>query len=231
MLRLIGFFAVVFVALIVLRQLPFVGGVFQIPFLGFYLAAVVVSLASARLGARLVERRKFRKSVGALGEVDTPHNRGKLGALLAGDGRHKEALGHLEEAMANEPEVAEWAYRVGRSRLALGDHAGAASALTRSVELDEEHGYGEGLRRLAEALTKGGSWEEALARLDRHDVIYGETPESAYLRGRAHQVGGDKAAAKAAFLRAPTLVAGVVKYQREGARVWALRARWAAWFT
>ena len=48
----------------------------------------------------------------------------------------------------------------------------------------------------------GGSWEEAIARLDRHDVIYGETPESAYLRGRAHQAGGDKAAAKQAFLKA-----------------------------
>ena len=231
MLRLIGFFAVVFVALIVLRQLPFVGGIFQIPFLGFYLAAIVVSVASARLGARLVDRRKFRKSVSALGEVDTPHNRGKLGALLAGDGRHKEALEHLEAARAHDPEVAEWAYRVGRSRLMLGDHVGAVEALTKSVELDEEHGYGEALRRLAEAQTKGGSFEEAISRLDRHDVIYGETPESAYLRGRAHQAGGDKAAAKAAFLKAPTLVAGVVKYQREGARVWAMKARLAAWLS
>ena len=231
MLRLLGFFAVVFVALIVLRQLPFVGGIFQIPFLGFYLAAVVVSVVSARLGTRLVDRRKFRKSVSALGEVDTPHNRGKLGALLAGDGRHREALEHLEAVREDEPEVAEWAYRVGRSRLALGDHSGAAEALSKAVELDEEHGYGEALRRLAESLTKDGAWEGAIAHLDRHDVIYGETPESAYLRGRAHLAGGDKAAAKAAFLKAPSLVEGVAKYQREGARAWAMRARFAAWLS
>ena len=161
-----GFFAVVFFALIVLRQLPFVGGVFRIPFVGFYLAAVVVSLVSARLGTRLVDRRRLHKSVRSLGEVDTPHNRGKLGALFAGQGKHKEALGHLEAAGEYEPELAEWAFRVGRSRLALGDASGAAEALTRAVGLDEEHGYGEALRRLAEALTRQGSPEEALERLD-----------------------------------------------------------------
>ncbi len=231
MLRLLGYFAVVFMACIVLRQLPIVGGIFQIPFLGFYLAAVVVSVVSARLGTRLVDRRKLQKSVRSLGEVDTPHNRGKLGVLLAGDGKHREALRHLEEAREHEPEIAEWAYRVGRSRLALGDHSEAAEALASSVELDEEYGYGEALRRLAESLTKTGAWEDAIARLDRHDVIYGETPESAYLRGRAHLAQGDKAAAKAAFLKAPTLVAGVAKYQREGARAWAMRARFAAWLS
>jgi len=227
----LGFFAVVFFALIVLRQLPFVGGVFRIPFVGFYLAAVVVSLVSARLGTRLVDRRRLHKSVRSLGEVDTPHNRGKLGALFAGQGKHKEALGHLEAAWEQEEGVPEWAYRVGRSRLSLGDPAGAAAALKRAVELDEEHGYGEALRRLAEALTQGGEPSEALTRLDRHDVIYGETPESAYLRGRAHQGLGDREAAKAAFAKAPKLVPDVAKYQREGARTWAMRARLARWFS
>ena len=231
MLRLLGFFVVVFVALIVLRQLPFVGGIFQIPFVGFYLAAIVVSLVSARLGTRLVDRRKLQKSVSSLGEVDTPHNRGKLGALLAGQGKHREALPHLDVAWEHEDDVAEWAYRVGRSRLSLGDREGAAAALARAVELDEEHGYGEALRRLAEALTQAGAPDDALTRLERHDVIYGETPESAYLRGRAHQWLGDREAAKAAFAKAPGLVAGVAKYQREGARTWAMRARLAGWFS
>ena len=74
-------------------------------------------------------------------------------------------------------------------------------------------------------------FDEALAQLDRHDMIYGETPESAYLRGKAHQGRGDREAAKAAFLKAPRLVADVAKYQREGARTWAMRARFAAWFS
>lgn len=229
MLRLLGFFCVVFVALAVLRQLPFVGGVFQIPFVGFYLAAIVVSLASARMGTVLMDRRRFAKSVQSLGEVDTPHNRGKLGALLVRSGKHREALPHLEAAWEAESEVAEWAYRVGRSRLKMGDAGGAAEALARAVEVDEEHGYGEALRRLAEALTRAGAADEALLRLDRHDVIYGETPESAYLRGRAQLARGDKDAAAAAFERAPRLVAGVAKYQREGARMWAWKAQWARW--
>ena len=231
MLRLIGFFVVVFVALNLLRMIPFVGRIFDIPFVGFYLAAIVVSVVSARLGTSLVDKTRLRRSVRALGEVDTPHNTGKLGALLAGQGKHREALPHLEKAWEYEGEVAEWAYRVGRSRLKLGDTAGAVEALARAVELDEEHGYGEALRRLAEALTQVGDPDGALTRLDRHDVIYGETPESAYLRGRAHQGRGDRAAAKAAFSKAPQLVEGVVKYQREGARPWALRARFASWFS
>ena len=229
MLRLIGYFLLVFVALAVLRQLPFVGAVFDIPFVGFYLAAIVVSLVSARMGSKLVDKRRLRRSISALGEVDTPHNAGKLGALLAGQGKHREALPHLEKAWAYDGEVAEWAYRVGRSRLSLGDIEGASEALAKAVLVDEEHGYGEALRRLSEALTLGGSPDEALTRLDRHDVIYGETPESAYLRGRAHQGRGDREAAKAAFARAPGLVEDVVKYQRAGARAWALRARLAGW--
>jgi tetratricopeptide (TPR) repeat protein len=228
-LRLIGYFLLVFVALSLLRQLPFVGAVFDIPFVGFYLAAIVVSLVSARMGSKLVDKRRLRRSISALGEVDTPHNAGKLGALLAGQGKHREALPHLEKAWAYDGEVAEWAYRVGRSKLSLGEIEGASEALAKAVLVDEEHGYGEALRRLAEALTLGGAPDEALSRLDRHDVIYGETPESAYLRGRAHQGRGDREAAKAAFARAPGLVEDVVKYQRAGARAWAMRARLAGW--
>ena len=229
MLRLIGYFLLVFVALSVLRQLPFVGAVFDVPFLGFYLAAVVVSAVSARMGSKLIDKRRLKRSISALGEVDTPHNAGKLGALLAGQEKHREALPHLEKAWAYESDVAEWAYRVGRSKLKLGQIEGAVEALSKAVLLDEEHGYGEALRRLAEAMTLAGAPDEALSKLDRHDVTYGETPESAYLRGRAHQGRGDREAAKAAFAKAPSLVEGVVKYQRAGARSWAMRARLAGW--
>ena len=108
----------VLVALEVLRHLPFVGGLFRIPLLGFYLAAVVVAVLASRYAAYALDRRKQRDLVRKLGAVDTPHNQGKLGQLLESQGHHRKAIPLLERAAAGEPEVADWHFRLGRCLIA-----------------------------------------------------------------------------------------------------------------
>jgi tetratricopeptide (TPR) repeat protein len=228
--RFLGFFVVVFVALLVLREVPVVGSVFRIPLLGFYLAALLVSALAARLGSELVASRKRRDELRRLGEVDTPHQRGKLGRMLELSGKPAQAIAPLEEAAAAEPEEAEWWYRLGRARLALRRVGEALSALQRARELDEEHGYGALLLTLAEASRRSGDGDGALEALGRFEGLYGPTPESAFRRGQVLSGLTRKAEARAAYSEVAGLAAGQPKYQRADGRRWALKAAFARLF-
>ena len=230
MARLIGFFALVLCALFVLRELPVIGALFRIPFVGFWLAAITVSLVATRLASLAVDRAKVRALERRLGAVETPHNQGKLGVLHASLRRHEQAVACLERAAAGEPEFTEWHYRLGISRLALRDLDGARRAFERALELCEDHAYGQALLRLCETQTRTGLGSEALAALVRFERARGPTPESAYRRGLALRLLGDGLAAKAAFDEVGTLARGLARYQqREGWR-WSIRA-WLARLT
>jgi tetratricopeptide (TPR) repeat protein len=222
--RFLGFFVVVFVALLVLREVPVVGSVFRIPLLGFYLAAVLVSAVAARLGTGLVASRKRSDELRRLGEVDTPHQRGKLGRLLELSGKPAKAIAPLEEAAAAEPEEVEWWYRLGRARLALRQDRQAVEALLRARELDEEHGYGALLLTLAEATRRSGAVEEALGTLARFETLFGPTPESAFRRGQALSGLKRSPEARAAYGEVGELATSLPKYQRAEGRRWAAKA-------
>lgn len=224
MLRLIGYFAAVFLAMTVLRQVPFLGGLFRIPLVGFFIAALLVSWIVARAAAWAVDRRRFQALASTLGAVDTPTNRGKLGALLLHQGRVARALGHLEAAAAGEPDSPEWWTLLGRARLAAGRFEQAAQALERAVALDEEFGYGTALVRLAEAYQRCGRAERALDALERHARCFGDTPEALYRRGSVLAALGRRAEARAALRRVREVARAAPPYQRREAFRWALRA-------
>jgi tetratricopeptide (TPR) repeat protein len=225
--RLIGFFVVVLAATLVLRQVPLLGGLFRIPILGFWFAAILVSVLASKLASDALDRRRARSMERSLGATDTPHNQGKLGSFLAAQGRHRRALEKLERAVEGEPEVAEWHYRLGISRLATGDAVGAGRAFERTTELSEDHAYGQALLRLAEARTAEGRPEESLVALDRFELGHGSSPQSAYLRGRAYRRLGRSAEASEALKSVPHLARHLAAYQRREGTKWVLRA-WLA---
>ena len=225
MVRLLLWFVAVFVVMQVLSAVPVLGRLFHIPFLGFMLAAVVVGFLGERLSRRLVSGRRLRSLERSLGGVDTPHNQGKLGALLVSQGRHRRALVPLERAIAGEPDVPEWHYRAGVALLGLGRAREAATELERAAELDEEYGFGSVLMRLAEAKAKQGEDEAVLATLARFERNHGPNPESAYRLARALRRLGRKDQAPAAFTEVLELAGSSVRYQRGASFGWALRAR------
>ena len=222
--RLVGFFLAVFALLAVLRQVPIVASIVSVPFLGFWVSAALVSLAAAKGGALLVDRRRDADLVRRLGAVDTPHNRGKLGSHFLARGRWRRALAHLEAAAAGEPEVAEWHFRLGQARLARGDAAGARAALAAAVELEEGHAYGQALLRLAEAELAAQDAPASLATLERYERNHGPSPESAYRRGRALQRLGRKDEARAALGEVGELARTAARYQRREGASWLWRA-------
>ncbi|MFN0243771.1 MAG: tetratricopeptide repeat protein [Planctomycetota bacterium] len=224
MLRLIGFFVVVLLALQVLRHVPVIGRFFDIPILGFWGAAILVSAGASKLAALAVDRRRFARQRRALTNVETPHNQGKLGTLLLASGRMRAAIEPLQRAAAGEPDSATWAYRLGSALLGAGRAADAVPPLARAAELDEEHAYGAVLLRLAEALTKNARGDEALTVLERFDKNHGESPESAFRRADALRVLGRKSEARASYRRVRELHRSAVRYQRTTTRSFALRA-------
>lgn len=227
MLRLLGFFVVVLLVLQVLRHVPLLGAVFQIPFVGFWLAAVLVSAGGSKLAADWVDRRKQRALERQLGTVDTPHNLGKLGALLVAQRRYRRALDYLDRAIDGEPETAEWPYRKGIALIGLSRHAEAVEALEACTAINEDHAYGGAQLRLAQAQLAVGEAGAALAILERFELSHGKSPESAYRRGLSLK-GLDRAQeARAALAEVSELARQVTGYQKRGAWKWVLRASWA----
>jgi tetratricopeptide (TPR) repeat protein len=168
--------------------------------------------------------RRLRSRTAALGAVDTPHNQGKLGALLQQSGKNRRAIAPLEAAAAGDPGVAEWPYRLGLALLDTGAPARAAEQLAAAAAIDEEHGYGQVLLRLAEAERRAGRPDAALAALERFERNHGPSPEWAYRRGRALAAAGQKDEARASWAEAGRLASRAIGFQKRAARGWALRA-------
>lgn len=229
-MRLVAFFVLVFLLASVLGHVPLIGPLFRgTGILGLLLAAGLLSAVVTSVGARLVAARRLRSELAALGAVDSPRNRGKMGTLYLTRGRPGAALAPLEEAARGEPEVAEWHYRLGLARLATRALEPALEAFERCVALDEEHAYGAAMLRRAECLARLGRGEDALAALATFERNHGPSPESAYRRGRTLQALARKPEARAAFAEAVELARRATRYQRRAATGWALRASVARW--
>jgi Flp pilus assembly protein TadD len=227
MLRLAGFFVATLVVLHLLRQVPVIGHVFDIPILGFWGAAILVSAAASKLADAALSRRRLSHRLRDLGHVETPHNQGKLGTLLAGEGRNKLAIPHLERAVAGEPKVAEWRYRLGCALLRTGKPREAALALEEAAAIDEEHAYGAVLARLAEAKLAAGDPEGALEAVRRRERNHGPDAESAYRRGLAEKAAGRRTEARASFAETRRLAGSAARFQRAQARKWAFLSYFA----
>lgn len=230
MLRLVGFFGLTFVVLILLQKVPVVGLLFKIPFLGFWGAAILVSAGLSWAANRMVVQRSVRSRIQSLGATDTPHNQGKLGSLLQQSGHNRKALEPLANAVAGDPGVADWPYRLGSARLATGDAEGAIEAFDQATAIDEEHAYGQVLLKKAQAQTRLGRYDDALATLERFDRNHGPSPEWAYRRGVVLSRAGNKAEARASFAEVGRLASQAAGFQKGDARSWAFKALFARWF-
>ena len=224
MLRLVGYFVLVFGVLYVLRHVPVVGEVFQIPILGFIVAAALVSAGVSRYAVFAVDGRRERAMKSSLGAVDTPHNQGKLGSFVLAQGHPRKAVPHLERAVAGEPESAEWNYRLGCAYLGARRPADAARVLAAATRIDADHAFGATQMRLAEALLRAGEHEQALAAVLQFEHDRGPNPESAYRRGLALASLGRRTEARAAYAEVGPLAARSASFQRTRQRSYLLRA-------
>ena len=223
MLRLVGFFLLVIVSLPILRQIPIIGGLFR-GLLGFWIGAILISWLLTWVSGVLLRRRRLTLRMRELGNVESPHNQGKLGSLMLAHGQARQAVSHLENAVQGEPDSAEWHYRLGCALLASGRPDQAIEPLTRAQDINEEHAYGAVQLRLGEALLKAGQAEAALEAFERFERNHGPSPESSYRLGTALRALGRKQEARQSFSRVHELAARAATYQRGSNRGWVLRA-------
>lgn len=227
MLRLIGFFLLVFVAMLVLREVPYLGAPFRIPLLGFYLTAIVVSIIGARLATAAADRAKQKRLERELGGVDTPYNRGKLGLLMLQQGRARQAVPHLETALAADPGSEEFQYRLGLALLDSDSPMEAASYLEPLVARNEDYAYGAALLALSSARCEAGEARSALDAVEQYERSFGPTPESCYRRGVALRAIGDRSGSARAFASIGGIAAKLPAYQRRVATGWWIKAQLA----
>jgi tetratricopeptide (TPR) repeat protein len=224
-MRLIGYFALVFLVLYLLRHVPGIGGIFRVPFLGFIVASALVSLVISWSTVRAMDGRRARVLERELrGTVETPHNQGKLGSLLLAQGRASKAIVHLERAVAGEPDSAEWRYRLGSAYVRARRAGDAVPVLERAAAIDEEHAYGMVLLRLAQAQRSAGDAQASLATLERFERNHGPNPESAYRRGLALKSLGRREEARAALAEVSRLAAHAARFQKGRQRGFVVRA-------
>jgi len=228
-LRMIGFFVAVVVLMNLLRLVPGIGGLFH-GFFAYWIVAILLSAALSRLSAAGLVRHRVRGQIRALGNVESPHNQGKLGTLLLSNGRSARAIPHLERAVEGEPESAEWHYRLGVALLEARRAVEACEEFGKVFEMDEEYAYGAVQLRAAEAALAVGDPAAALARLAVFERNHGPRPESAYWRGVALKRSGDRAAARESFAEVARLAAEGARYQGQENKGWVLRAAWARFF-
>ena len=229
--RMILFFVVTLVVLGLLRDLlggvPVIGPLLRIPLLSFWLVAAALSAGSSALASRAVERRRERVWRESLGPADTPYAQGKLGAYLVSRGQARRALPLVEAAAAAEPDRVEWSLALGRAREALGMTAEAVTAYRASLALDPEAGYGAASLGAARCALEEDRPEDAFDQLVAFERAHGPSPESAWLRGRAHAARGDKERARAAWKEVGPLAKALPPRERATGRAFAWRARWA----
>lgn len=231
MARLLIFFVCVFMLTGFLAQLPVVGALFRIPFLGFWFTALLVSAVAAKLGAEAVDAGARRRLERSLGAVDTPHHKGKLGVLLLAQGKARRAIPLLEAASEGDPDSLELRYRLGEARLRAGrDAAAAQQALDSVLREDEEYAYGGAMLRSAEASRDAGNVPGAIERVTRFERNHGATPESALLRARLLRAAGDAGGAKQALGEVVPLAAASGRGAASRTWTWRLRTMLARCF-
>jgi len=93
------------------------------------------------------------------------------GVWLGLVGRFDEALRAMEEAARLEPDIPHMLSSLGAARLAIGDRAGAESALRRTLAIDPRHAPARG--RLLQLLEEDGRYHEALAERRRAPAMPG----------------------------------------------------------
>ncbi len=222
-MRLLPWLALTAVIYVVAGWIPGLRGLTRVPFLGFLLSSMLAAYLMNRWQGWTLDRRRTAAQVRDLGQVDTPGNQGKLGALLLSKGKASDALEPLRRAVEGEPARLEWRYRLGCCELALGRPDQAAEWLADVVAREEEHGAG--YQHPDRHLAAAGRHAEALERLERFERNHGANPESAYRRGQALLELGDRKGAKRALAECRELYQTLPAAHQKPMRGFALKAQ------
>ncbi len=151
------------------------------------LLAQAVLRALLVVGARDLALRQAQRQI-----QRHPHNRHALATrahLLAGQGRHMQALGDLQRLVQLVPGQASAWFNLGYVQESLNDPHAAAESFFQAVTLDpgmDRAWYGLGLCHIRQ-----GQWTEAVSALQRNTELQPMSPNGWYQLARVHLERGE----------------------------------------
>lgn len=198
------------------------------------LVIIALSLPGWWAGSRWAVR--FSRKVRAWGEAGrlrralamNPHDakaRTDLGAVLARQGRFREARAELEQALPRVDDLSEANYYLGLCLLNDGEADRGRALVERALALNPKFGYGEPYLRLGDFRAERGEWAEAAERYRQATDIYGSSVEGWCKLGQALGELGRRDEARAALQEALTSYRTAPWYRRSDDRPWKRRAR------
>ena len=231
MMRLLAFFAVVWLVHGLLLFVPGIGDLLARSwFFGYWAVGLFVLVIGGRFAGWRTSAGRVARRRRELELTDTPNNRGKLGLLELKQGRLKRAIEHLEIAFDGQPDVGDWAFGLGLAYLETGNHQRAGELFARVVVDDPNLGFGQPFLGLANSAIGVGRPQDALEPLAEFEQRFGKAPEASYWRGLALKKLGRKEDAVAAFREVGALASELPGFQRGRKFRMKWRAFWARSF-
>jgi len=148
-----------------------------------------------------------------------------LGRLLVEAGRHREALGHLEQAIQRMPDQPETLYFLGAARLGVGDHEQGRPLVERALALDPKLRYGEPYLTLADFYLERKEYDRAIPLLEEYGGINASSLQGRYKLGQALWAVGDAERAEAVLSEGLEIFPQLPGFRRRVARPWRWRTR------
>jgi len=197
------------------------------------LVIIALSLPGWWAGSRWAFRlsRKFR-AWGEAGRLRrtlaiNPHDakaRADLGAILARQGRFREARAELEQALPRVDDLPDANYFLGLCLMNDGEIERGRALVERALALNPKFGYGEPHLRLGDFHVERKEWESAADRYRQATDIYGSSVEGWCKLGEAMNELGRREEAQAALQEALASYRTAPWYRRSDDRPWKRRA-------
>ncbi len=152
--------------------------------------------------------------------------RSDLGRLLVHARRHKEAVGHLEQAYERMHDSEETICFLGLAYLWTGKVEEGEKLILQALELNPKFRYGEPYLKWGEYLLDAGKNQEAVKILEKFGTIHTSSVEGNYLLGEAYRKIGDAGKAKSSYKTALDMFRRSPAYKRRQERPWYWKTRW-----
>jgi tetratricopeptide (TPR) repeat protein len=156
-----------------------------------------------------------------------PHDakaRTDLGAMLARQGRFREARAELEQAWPRVDDLPEANYYLGLSLMNDGEIERGRALVEKALSLNPRFGYGEPYLRLGDFRAERREWAQAAERYCQATEIYGSSVEGWSKLGQALSESGRRDEAQAALREALASYRTAPWYRRAEDRAWKRRA-------
>jgi tetratricopeptide (TPR) repeat protein len=204
------------------------------PFLALIIVFAVIYLGRARVTGRywnplaVFQKQRhiteLRRTLETNPDNAAAHN--DLGRILLLNGKHEEALPHMEKAHQRSPESAETSFFYGYGLLETGKEQEGLLLIEQALEAKPRLRYGEPYLLTANVYFNQGRFEDAIPWFERFTEMNTDSAEGYYKLGRSFAEVGRREDAVRSLEEACQAYRQAPKFIRRTQRPWNRKAMW-----